>query len=54
MRTRPLIAPKPKRKVSVSRKSRPLIKSLERQMAEVQALRDQIRKAEARTTATVH
>ena len=50
MRTRPLVPVKAKRKARVSKKGRPLTKSLEKQMAEVQALRDRIRKAEARTT----
>jgi hypothetical protein len=49
MRTRPLLLVIPKQKASVSRKpTRPLIRSLARQMAEVQALREKVRKAEAR------
>jgi len=50
MRTKPRVPAKAKRKATVSKKSRPLTKSLERQMAELQALRDKIRRAEARTT----
>lgn len=49
MRTKPTASVKPKEKISVSEKpARRLITGLERQMAEVQALREEVRKAEAK------
>ncbi len=48
MRTKPTAPAAPKRKMPASGKpARRLIASLAKQLAEVQALRDQVRKAEA-------
>jgi hypothetical protein len=50
MRTKPIAPAPPKQKLSLSRKPTRRFPNLARQMAELKALREKVREAEARTT----